>query len=165
DGSEGGHALARIPLVGVPRRHRTGPPAPGRSRAGGGAVRPRGGGGRGEEERMGGGPAGGAPPYRGEKLLDVADAVLQQVADTFRRVREELHRQPKLDVLRQYEDTRRGEAGADLERRAQALVAVRRRQADVDDDDIHRFASELGEQLLGIAALSNDVHSGLGEKP
>ena len=42
---------------------------------------------------------------------------------------------------------------------------MRRRQADVDDDDIHRFASELGEQLLGIAALSNDVHSGLGEKP
>ena len=37
------------------------------------------------------------------KSVDVADAVLEQVADSLGRVRQELHREPDLDVLRQHE--------------------------------------------------------------
>ncbi len=39
--------------------------------------------------------------------------------------------------------------GADLERRAEALVVVRRRQPDVDDRDVRRVAAHLQQEFVG----------------
>ena len=73
-----------------------------------------------------------------EELVHVADAVLEQVADALGGLGQQLQREPELDVLRQHEHAHRRVLRADLERRAQPLVAVRRRQPDVDDRDVGR---------------------------
>ncbi len=44
--------------------------------------------------------------------------------------------------------------GADLERRAEALVVVRRRQPDVDDRDVRRVAAHLEQEVVGVLAAA-----------
>jgi hypothetical protein len=100
-----------------------------------------------------------------DEFLDVADPVLQQVSHPVRRVSEQLHREPELDVLRQHEHSDRGVAGADLERRAQALVLVRRRQADVDDHRVDRVTVHLQQELVGAPAAGDDLEAGIAEEP
>ena len=71
-----------------------------------------------------------------DELFDVADPILEEVARTLGRVGEELHRQADLDVLREHEDSHLGVPRADRDRGLHALVAVGRREADVDDRDV-----------------------------
>jgi hypothetical protein len=42
---------------------------------------------------------------------------------------------------------------------------VRRRQPDVDDDHVRRVGPHPDEQLVGGAALHDDVHAGAGQQP
>ena len=73
------------------------------------------------------------PPQRVHELADVADAVLEQVADAAGPVGEQLRRVLPLDVLAEHEDRRARHAPAGLDRRPQALVALGRRHPHVDD--------------------------------
>ena len=67
------------------------------------------------------------PPDRADELLDVADAILEQVAGAVGRVGQQLHRQSDLDVLREHEHAHRGVIGADLQGGLHPLVVVCRR--------------------------------------
>jgi hypothetical protein len=53
---------------------------------------------------------------------------------------------------------------ADVQRGPHALVGVRRRQPDVDDDHVRRVGPDPHEQLVGRAALRGDLHSGAGQQ-
>ena len=88
----------------------------------------------------------------GGELVDVGDAILEQVADAL-AAREELGRVAGLDVLREHEHAGVGVALADLARRAQALVGVRRRHLDVDDRDVGPVQPDVAEQVLGRSRL------------
>ena len=70
------------------------------------------------------------------ELLEVGDAILQQIPDPLGARLEQRHRIAGLDVLREEEDADPGMRVADLLRRPQPLVGVRRRHPDVDDRDI-----------------------------
>ena len=119
-----GHQLEHLPLARRQRRERiVAPPLREQRR---------------DDHRVERRAAVGDPPHRGDELLDVADPVLEQVADAFGRVGEQLHRQPELEVLREHEHADRRMVGADLERRPQPFVGVGRRQPDVDDRDVRR---------------------------
>src|SRR5215212_1331792 len=52
---------------------------------------------------------------------------------------------------------------ADLLSRAQALVGMRRRHADIDDRHVRRVAPHLEHQLVGVPRLPDDVEAGVGE--
>src|SRR5215218_7551176 len=52
----------------------------------------------------------------------------------------------------------------DLERCAQALVIVRRREPDVDDRHVRRVAAHLQEQILGGLAASDHLESVLAQQ-
>lgn len=77
-------------------------------------------------------------PHGGREFPHVADAILEQVADAFRGVGEQLQREPQLDVLGKHQHAYRRVLSADLERCTQPFVVVRRRQPDVDDRNVRR---------------------------
>ena len=92
------------------------------------------------------------------------DAVLQQVADALGALGEEVERVLRLDVLREDEHAGRRMLLADLPRRAEALVGVRRRHPDVDDRDVGRVRAHLQQQLVGGPGLADDLEAGLLEQ-
>src|SRR3954469_13647809 len=53
---------------------------------------------------------------------------------------------------------------ANLESGTQALVAVRRGQADVDDCDVDRVAAHFDQELVGVTALGDDLTACLSEQ-
>ena len=55
--------------------------------------------------------------------------------------------------------------GADLLRRPQALVGLRRWHADVRDHDVGRVAAHLEQQVVGGRRLADDLETGVGEQP
>ena len=53
---------------------------------------------------------------------------------------------------------------ADLLRRDEPFVRVRRRHADVDDGDVRRVGTDLQHQLVGVARLAHDLETGILEQ-
>ena len=53
---------------------------------------------------------------------------------------------------------------ADLLRRAQALVRVRRRHADVDERDVRRVGAHLQHQLVRVPRLADDLEAAVLEQ-
>ena len=98
-------------------------------------------------------------PDRARELLDVGDAVLEQVPDRARVLADQLERVVGLDVLRQHEHADVGMRLADLDRRAQSVVGVGRRHADVDDRDVRAMRADLAEELVGITGLRYHVEA------
>ena len=138
-----GHQLEHLALARGERGERVVAPVPGEQRR--------------DDDRVDRRAAVRDAPHGADELLDVADAVLEQVAGALGRVGEQLHREAELDVLREHEHADRGVAGADLQRGAQALVVVGRRQPDVDDRDVGRVAAHLQEQVVGGLAAAHDL--------
>src|SRR4029453_17946783 len=104
---------------------------------------------------------GGAPPARrvecAQEVADLGHALLEQIADGTRLVREQLGRVPLLHVLREPERGRAGPAPADLDRRAQALVGERRRHPDVDDADVRPLAFDGLDQAERVLHRADDL--------
>src|SRR5262249_57761100 len=73
---------------------------------------------------------------RGDELLDVEDALLEEIARATAAAFEQLQRVVGLDVLGEHEDGDVGEAPADLFGYCEPLGAPGRRHADVDHGDI-----------------------------
>ena len=92
------------------------------------------------------------------EVVQVLDAILEQVADATRPIGHEAHGEGRLDVLREDEDADVGAVlGADRLRRPEALVGVGRRHPDVDDRHVRSMAADGLQELIGGA--------GLGDRP
>ena len=101
----------------------------------------------------------GDPLDRGDEVGEVVDPVLQQVADAFGAFLQQLERVALLDVLGEDEHRRVRVLLADLLRRAQSFVGLGRRHLDVDDRDVGLVRADLQQQILGRAALADDLES------
>ena len=99
------------------------------------------------------------------ELADVADAVLEQVADAAGAVGEQLGRVLPLDVLAQHEDRRAGHAAARLDRRPEALVALARRHPDVDDRHVRPVRLDRLDERVAVADLGDDRAARLLDQP
>src|SRR4051794_36058516 len=114
----------------------------------------------GHDLRVEGGAAAGHASQRAGELLDVADAVLEQVAEPFGALREEPHGGPRLDVLGEDHHPHPRMPRADLVRGAQPFVGERRRHPDVDDRHVGLALGDFAQQLLGRRCLGCHVDVG-----
>ena len=113
-----------------------------------------------------GAPAG-HPAQGVDELADVADPVLEQVADPALAVGQELAGVDPLDVLRQDEHREARPAPAYVDRGPQALVGAGRRQPDVEQrptSAVDGSASALG-QRLGVLDGRDDLEVVRLEQP
>ena len=100
------------------------------------------------------------------EVLEVVDAILEEVADAARAVGDEPQGERRLDVLRQDEDADlRAVLGADRLRGPEALVGVGRRHPDVDDRDVGVVLADGDEERVGVADLGDDLEAGLDQQP
>ncbi len=111
------------------------------------------------------GAAVGDPAHGGAELLEVGDAVLEEVADPLGARLEKRHRVARLDVLREKQHADVGMALADLARSLQSLVRVGRRHADVDHRHVRLVHRDVAQEVLGGAGLRHDLEARLLEKP
>ena len=96
-------------------------------------------------------PARGHLAHRAEEVVEVGDAILEQVADALRVVAEQLQRVALGQVLGEHEHAGARHRTADRDRRAQAVVGQVRRHPDVGDDDVGPVRAGLADQVRGIA--------------
>ena len=104
------------------------------------------------------------PIDRVDEALDVTDALLEQVADSLGAVPDQLDRVVLLVVLRKHKHTGFGPLPSKLDRRPQAVVAVAWRHVDIRDRDRWPVREALAQEILGVASLSDDFESGIGEQ-
>ena len=102
------------------------------------------------------GPARGHAPDRVDEGLDIADMMLEQVADALGSIGEKLARVMILQELRQHEYGDAGLSGADLTRGAQPVVGAVGRHLDVGDDHIGLVRPGLTEQVARVRGNGND---------
>ncbi len=100
-----------------------------------------------------------------DEVGDVHHAVLQQVADAAVAVGEQLGRVGLLDVLRDDEDRRLGDAAPGLDGGPDALVAERRRQPDVDDRDVRLLRRDHAEERVAVLDRGDHVEAVVAEQP
>jgi hypothetical protein len=106
------------------------------------------------------GATAGDPPDRIGEIVEVVNAVLEQVADAACTIGDQAQGEGRLDVLRQNEDPdARAVLGADRLRGAEALVRVGRRHPDVDDRDIGLVLANCGQERGGVADLGDDLEA------
>ena len=102
-------------------------------------------------------PAAGDLPHRVDELVDVEDAVLEQVSDPAGPVGEQFACVELLDVLRQDEHGQAGYLGAGLDRGAQPLVGERRRQPHVDHGDVGPLGDQSPQQGRAVVDRLDDL--------
>ena len=107
----------------------------------------------------------GHAPHRLEEVGDVHDPVLEQVADAAAAVGQQLLGVGLLDILRDHEHRRSRNLPPDLERGAQALVAVAGRQADVDDREVGPQRHDLAHQRLAIGDGGDHLDLVVAQQP
>src|ERR1700730_8735308 len=96
--------------------------------------------------------------------IDVADALLQQVADALCAVADEVKGVVLLVVLGEHQHAGLGQHAPQLDRCAQAVVCPPRRHLDVDDCDIRLMCERLAQERIRIACLADDSEPGLREQ-
>jgi hypothetical protein len=101
---------------------------------------------------------------RVRQLVDVEDAVLEQVPDPLLIAVEEPERILGLDVLREHEKADVVEARPDLRGGSQALVGERRRKTDVDEDGVGPLALDDVEQLGRGLGLPDELEPRAAEE-
>ncbi len=101
---------------------------------------------------------GDAPDRRGERV-EVADAVLQEIAAAGAALLEQPHRERRLDVLREDDDADLGVPLADLARGLETFVGERRRHADVDDRDVGHEPADPPDEILAVVDLATTSKS------
>src|SRR5918993_2914347 len=117
----------------------------------------------GHDRRIDRRPAPGYPPYGLHEVGDVADPIFQQIADPFGRLREQLHGQPQLDVLRQHQDGDASMALPDVQGRPHSFVSVGRWQTDVHVRDVRGQAAYPHQEVVRIVVRGHDVESGAAQ--
>ena len=107
----------------------------------------------------------GDAPQCVHEFRDVADAILEQVADTAPTSASSSRRVLPLDVLAQHEDRRARHATARLDRGLEALVALRRRHPDVDDGHVGPVLHDGRDEGVAVADLGHDRPARLLDEP
>src|SRR4051812_8326455 len=102
--------------------------------------------------------------HRLDEAVDIADPVLQEVADALGRVGEQRLRVGGLDVLRQHEHAEPGLSRAQEDRRAQAVVLVAGRHPHVHDRHVRLVRADLADEVLRVARLRHHVEAGALEQ-
>ena len=105
------------------------------------------------------GAAAGHTPERAGELVEVGDPVLEQVPDAACVVADQLERVGRLDVLAEQEHADVGVRLPDRHGRAQAVVGVRGRHADVDHGRVGAMRADLADEVVGVARLCDDVEA------
>jgi hypothetical protein len=100
-----------------------------------------------------------------EERVDVGHPVLEQVAHAAGAVGQQLVGVGHLDVLGEHQHRRPGGCAAQLDRRTQALVGVRRRHAHVDDRHVGPVLGDRLHQRRPVADRGDDLGAGLLEQP
>ena len=108
--------------------------------------------------------AGGHAADRLDEGLDVADALLEQVADTLGAVADEVDGVALLVELREHQHADLGVARAELERGAQAVVLAARRHPHIHHRDIGTMRERATEEVVGISHLGDDLEARLGQQ-
>jgi hypothetical protein len=108
--------------------------------------------------------AGGDAPDRLQERLDVAHAFLEQVAHALGLRADELERVLLLVVLGKHEHAGLRTLLAQLERRAQPVVAMIRRHLHIGDDHVGLVGKRLAQEGLGVAGLPDDLEARLGKQ-
>ena len=103
--------------------------------------------------------------HGGDEVVEVGDAVLEQVADAARVLADELGRVALDEVLGEHEHADLGVVAADLERRAQAVVGEVGRHPHVDDRDVRLVRADLAQQVRRVARASDDLDPRVLEQP
>jgi hypothetical protein len=104
------------------------------------------------------------PPDRADERLDVPDALLEQVADAFGAVADEVEGVRLLVELREDQDAERGLAAAQLQGRDQAVVVPVRGHLHVHDRDVRAVGQRFAQQVTGVPGLGHHVEPGLGQQ-
>jgi hypothetical protein len=94
---------------------------------------------------------------------EVTNPMLEQIADPFGAVADELQRVPRLDVLRQDQNADLRVIGAYLSRGAQPIIGVVGRHLDVCYDRLWLVGSRLAEQVGRVRRDRHDLEAGLLE--
>src|SRR3954453_4074880 len=105
------------------------------------------------------------PPHRRGELVDIRHAILQQVADTLTRLRQQLHRIPRLHVLAQHQHPHLRIPLTDPLRRTQPLIRMRRRHPDIHDRHIRLGKPPPPHQILRIINLPNHLKPRIHQQP
>src|SRR2546426_3537368 len=100
----------------------------------------------------------------GERV-EIGDPVLEEVANTVGSELQEGEGMGGLDVLGEDQDVHVRMLLPDLPCGHQALNGMGGGHADVNDHQLCATAAELRKQLLGVACLTDDLESDLGEHP
>ena len=103
-----------------------------------------------------------APDRVGEQR-QIADAVLEQVADAVGAVADEVERVAVLEELRQDDHADLGLRGADLDGGAQPVVGRVGRHLDVGDDDVGLVRARLAQQIGSVRGDGDDLEAVLLE--
>src|SRR2546423_7095447 len=96
--------------------------------------------------------------------IDVADALLQQIADALCAVPDEVKGVVLLVVLGEHQHAGLRQQAPQLDRCAKAVVCPPRRHLDVDDCNIRLVRERLAQERLRIARLADDIEPRLHEQ-
>jgi hypothetical protein len=107
------------------------------------------------------GPARGHAPDRVDETWDIADAMLEEVADALGTVGQKPARVMILQELRQHEHGDVGLRGADLTRGAEPVVGAFRGHLDVGDDYVGLVRPGLTNQVGSVRGNGNDIETSL----
>src|SRR3954451_15722204 len=99
-----------------------------------------------------------------EQRLDLADAVLDQVAAPRLLTLHEAQGVGELQALGEHEDADLGVLAADVLGGDEPLVGPRRRHADVDQGDVGAVALDLAIERVGIGGEARDVDAALAQQ-
>ena len=100
-----------------------------------------------------------------DQALDIADAFLEQVADSFGVLPDQVDGVLLFVVLREDQHTGLGALAAHLDRRAQTVVSFPGRHVYVGDHDRRPVREALAQEIRGVAGLSNHIEPRVDEQP
>ena len=105
----------------------------------------------------------GDPAHSVQQCLDLADAVLDQIAAPCLLALDEAKGVGELQILREHEDADLGVLATDVLGGDEPLVRAGRRHADVDQGDVGAVALDLAIERFGIGGEARDVHAALAQ--
>ena len=116
------------------------------------------------DERVEHGAARGHGRERAEEVVEVADPVLEQVADAAVAGREQVVGVGDLDVLREHHQPGLRPGTSYVDRGTQPLVGVAGRHPDVDDADVRALLEGGGDERRPVGHRADHLVAGLGEQ-
>ena len=101
----------------------------------------------------------------GEEVLDIGNAVFEQVAEAAGVLGDEFGCVLLFHVLAEHEDLDVRVLLADEDGGADAFIGECRGHAHVDDGEVRRIVVDDGQEFVGVGHGGDDLVSGVGEQP